>query len=122
MKNIFDGSEFKKLTAPQVEVIKEISEHISVVTKHVEEMTDERKKANNITDHKKQAELIIAAFIGSFRHNCAQCCKDCPYAKKQDCPAKYAMYYQCIIHIDKFDAKIRCCSHGLHRFNLKIYF
>ena len=55
LKNIFDSSEFKKIAAPQIDVIKEISEHISVVKKDVEEMIEERKKANNISDHKKQA-------------------------------------------------------------------
>lgn len=55
LKNIFDGSEFKKLAGPQIEVIKEISEHILIVKKNVEDMIEERKKANNITDHKKQA-------------------------------------------------------------------
>lgn len=55
MKDIFDGGEFKKNAATQLEMIKEISERISTIKNTVDEMTEERKKANTIDDHKKQA-------------------------------------------------------------------
>jgi glutamine synthetase len=55
LKHIFDGADFKKVAASQIEMIKDISERVSAIKVKVEEMTEERKKANNITDHKKQA-------------------------------------------------------------------
>ncbi|MBL7893562.1 MAG: glutamine synthetase type III, partial [Bacteroidia bacterium] len=55
MKDIFDGGEFKKNAATQLEMIKEISERISTIKNSVDDMTEERKKANTIEDHKKQA-------------------------------------------------------------------
>lgn len=55
MKSIFTGSEYKTVSQAQVDMIKEISEHLGAIRKHVEEMTEERKKANNLTDAKKQA-------------------------------------------------------------------
>ncbi|MBI2269160.1 MAG: glutamine synthetase III [Bacteroidetes bacterium] len=55
MKDIFDGVEFKKNAATQLEMIKEISERISTIKNSVDNMTEERKKANAIEDHKKQA-------------------------------------------------------------------
>ncbi|MEO6883699.1 MAG: glutamine synthetase III [Bacteroidia bacterium] len=55
IKQLFDAAEFKKATAAQMEMIREISERISTIKKNVDDMTEERKKANVITDHKKQA-------------------------------------------------------------------
>lgn len=55
LKNILSGSEYTKIAAPQLEVIKEISEHIAVIKTNVEEMTEARKKANTIEDHRKHA-------------------------------------------------------------------
>jgi glutamine synthetase len=49
------GSDFKKSSGIQMEMITEISEHISVIKKNVDEMTEERKKANQITEMRKQA-------------------------------------------------------------------
>jgi glutamine synthetase len=40
----------------QLELIKEISERVGVIYTHVEQMTEARKKANAIEDHKKQAQ------------------------------------------------------------------
>lgn len=55
LKQILSGSEFTKVASPQLDMIKEISEHIAVIKKNVEEMTEARKKANTIEDHRKQA-------------------------------------------------------------------
>ncbi len=55
MKNIFSGPEFKKVADAQLNMIKEISEHITFIKDEVEQMIAERKKANNLEGAKKQA-------------------------------------------------------------------
>ena len=54
MKNIL-GNDFKKGAELQLEMIKEISEHISVIKRTTDNMVEERKKANNLDSPKKQA-------------------------------------------------------------------
>ncbi|MFL5754236.1 MAG: glutamine synthetase III [Bacteroidia bacterium] len=55
LKNIFSASEFKDAAAHQLDIVKEISEHINVIKSDVWKMTEERKKANNLDSAKKQA-------------------------------------------------------------------
>jgi len=55
LKNLFNAAEFKKIGTTQLEMIEEISEHISMIKKHVEAMVEERKKTNAIENAKKQA-------------------------------------------------------------------
>jgi glutamine synthetase len=55
LKDIFGASDFKKTAAIQIEMIKEISEHVSTIKNNVDAMIEERKKANALTDVKKQA-------------------------------------------------------------------
>jgi glutamine synthetase len=49
------GAEFKKTAQIQLDMISEISEHVNIIKTKVDEMTEARKKANAITDVKKQA-------------------------------------------------------------------
>ncbi len=56
LKEIFNAAEYKKAAGTQLEMIMEISEHIAAIRKLVDEMTEARKKANALTDHKKMAE------------------------------------------------------------------
>jgi glutamine synthetase len=49
------GAGFKKLAEVQLSTIEEISERISKISKNVEAMTEERKKANGLSDARKQA-------------------------------------------------------------------
>ena len=49
------GTGFKKLAEVQLSTIEEISERISKISKNVEAMTEERKKANGLSDARKQA-------------------------------------------------------------------
>lgn len=56
LKEIFSAAEFKKAAGTQLEMIMEISEHIAAIRKLVDEMTEARKKANALDDHKKMAE------------------------------------------------------------------
>ncbi|MCC7301248.1 MAG: glutamine synthetase III [Bacteroidia bacterium] len=55
IKNILSGSEYTKVAGPQLDMIKEISEHIAVIKENVEHMIEARKKANGIDDHRKHA-------------------------------------------------------------------
>ncbi|MGZ4060592.1 MAG: glutamine synthetase type III, partial [Bacteroidia bacterium] len=55
LKEIMSPADFKKNGQIQLEMITEISEHINVIKTKVDEMTEARKKANAVTDVKKQA-------------------------------------------------------------------
>ncbi|HXB41960.1 MAG TPA: glutamine synthetase type III, partial [Bacteroidia bacterium] len=55
MKNILSGADFKKASDVQLDTIKEISEHVTIIKNAVENMIEERKKANNLDSAKKQA-------------------------------------------------------------------
>jgi glutamine synthetase len=54
LKEIF-GEEYKNLAGNRIEIIKEISEHITGVRSKVEEMIEARKKANVIDNEKEKA-------------------------------------------------------------------
>jgi glutamine synthetase len=55
LKNILSAEEFKTVAKTQLELIKEISERVTKIKTEAEEMTEERKKANNLDSAKKQA-------------------------------------------------------------------
>jgi glutamine synthetase len=55
LKNILSAEEFKTVAKTQLELIKEISERVTKIKTEAEEMTEERKKANNLETAKKQA-------------------------------------------------------------------
>jgi glutamine synthetase len=55
LKEIMNDAEFKKVSKIQMEMIMDISERINIIKTKVDEMTEARKKANVITDIKKQA-------------------------------------------------------------------
>ncbi|MFL5762310.1 MAG: glutamine synthetase III [Bacteroidia bacterium] len=55
LKDILSAADFKKAAQIQLEMISDISEHINVIKTKVDEMTEARKKANAISDVKKQA-------------------------------------------------------------------
>ncbi len=57
LKNILDSKNFGKVAGPQLEIIMEISDHLGTIKSHVDTMVEERKNANIIEDHKKQAEM-----------------------------------------------------------------
>jgi glutamine synthetase len=55
LKEVFSDAEFKRLAGARKEVIVTISDHISSIKKLVNEMVEERKKANVIQDTYKMA-------------------------------------------------------------------
>lgn len=55
LRDLFGEKEFKKLASIQLELIEAISAHASIIKKSVDEMTEERKKANALSDTRKMA-------------------------------------------------------------------
>ncbi|MGQ7946873.1 glutamine synthetase III family protein [Flavobacterium sp. WC2509] len=72
LKDIF-GSEFESIAKEQIILIKEISGHIEGINSKVEEMTEERKKANNLTDAQVMAEMYcnnVKPYFEIIRNHC----------------------------------------------------
>jgi glutamine synthetase len=72
LKEILSGGEFKKAAQIQLEMIMAISDHINVIKTKVDEMTEARKKANALTDVKKQAVDYcdkVKAYFDEIRYN-----------------------------------------------------
>ena len=55
LREVFSDNEFEKLAAARKEMIVTISDHISSIKKLVNQMVEERKKANVITEPFKKA-------------------------------------------------------------------
>ena len=55
LKEVFNDIEYERLAGARKEVIVTISDHISLIKKLVNEMVEERKKANVIEDNYKKA-------------------------------------------------------------------
>jgi glutamine synthetase len=55
LKEIFGDKDLKKLASIQLELIESISEHILIIKKSVDEMTEERKIANALTNGREMA-------------------------------------------------------------------
>jgi glutamine synthetase len=72
LKEILSGSDFKKAAHIQLDMITAISEHINIIKTKVDEMTEARKKANAISDVKKQAIEYcdkVKAYFDDIRYN-----------------------------------------------------
>jgi glutamine synthetase len=72
LKTIFEDKEFGQVAATQMGIIHEISDHVGTIKKHVDEMVEERKKANAIEDHKKQAQAYcdkVKAHFETIRYH-----------------------------------------------------
>src|ERR1700739_762964 len=73
MKNIFAAADFKKVSDAQLEMIKEISERVTIIKTDVEKMIEERKKANALENAKKQAHAYcdkVKPLFESIRYHC----------------------------------------------------
>ncbi len=66
LKEVLDIKTFVKLSNSQMQNIKEISEHISIVRQLVAEMVEKRKKANKIDDTIEKAELYNKEILPFF--------------------------------------------------------
>jgi glutamine synthetase len=72
MKEIMSATEFKKYAESQMDLIKEISDRVSLIKNEAVLMTEERKKANNLDSAKKQANAYnekVKAYFDSIRYN-----------------------------------------------------
>ena len=72
LKNILSASDYKKASDTQINLIKEISERVSIIKKAADDMTEERKKANNLDSAKKQAHAYcekVKPFFELIRYN-----------------------------------------------------
>ncbi|MFT5254490.1 MAG: glutamine synthetase, partial [Flavobacteriales bacterium] len=72
LKDIF-GSDFENIAKEQIIIIKSISKHIEGINSKVLEMTNERKKANVLTDVQKMAEAYcdnVKPYFEIIREHC----------------------------------------------------
>jgi len=72
MKEILSPAEFKVVAKSQLELIKEISEKVTIIKTEADLMTEERKKANNLDSAKKQAHAYcekVKPYFESMRYN-----------------------------------------------------
>jgi glutamine synthetase len=72
LKEIF-GKDFEKIAKEQISLIKEISLHIEGINKNVDDMTEERKKANNLDTAEKMAEAYcdkVKPYFEIIREHC----------------------------------------------------
>jgi glutamine synthetase len=72
LKQIFSAGEFKKGAETQIALIKEISERVNIIKKAADDMTEERRKANNLDNAKKQAHAYcdkVKPFFDTIRYN-----------------------------------------------------
>ncbi|HEX9150784.1 MAG TPA: glutamine synthetase type III, partial [Flavobacterium sp.] len=72
LKDIF-GDEFKTIAKEQIVLIKDISKHIEGINSKVVEMTNERKKANVMTDAQEMAEAYcnnVKPYFEIIREHC----------------------------------------------------
>ena len=72
MKEILSPAEFKTVAKSQLELIKEISEKVTIIKTEADLMTEERKKANNLDNAKKQAHAYcekVKPYFESMRYN-----------------------------------------------------
>ena len=72
LKEIY-GTNYKKMAGQQLEIIENISSHIEKINQAVTEMTEERKKANNLNDFEKAAEhycFKVKPYFDVIRYHC----------------------------------------------------
>jgi glutamine synthetase len=72
LKEIMSAEEFKIVAKTQLELIKEISERVTLIKTEAMEMTEARKKANTLDSGKKQAHAYcdkVKPYFESIRYN-----------------------------------------------------
>jgi glutamine synthetase len=80
MKDIMTAEEFKTVAKTQLELIKEISERVTTIKTEAYEMTEERKKANNLDSAKKQAHAYcdkVKPYFDTIRYQNTGKCFTC---------------------------------------------
>ncbi|WP_299162851.1 glutamine synthetase III [uncultured Tenacibaculum sp.] len=71
LKEIF-GEEFKKFSKEQIDLIQKISNHIAEINSKIEQMTDERKKANKLVGQKNADAYCdkVTPYFEEIRYHC----------------------------------------------------
>jgi len=72
LKEVLDAKTYTALSKNQLDTIREISEHISVIRNQVHKMTDARKVANNMDNIEKQAHAYrekVLSFFDEIRYH-----------------------------------------------------
>ncbi len=72
LKDIFE-KDFTKIAKEQIELIKEISEHIAGINHNIDEMIEQRKQANNLDNTEKMAEAYcnkVKPYFEIIRSHC----------------------------------------------------
>ncbi len=72
LKAIFDSKAFNKAAGAQLEIIQEISEHVTIIKNSIDEMIEARKTANKISDAKKLAVAYcykVQPFFETIRYH-----------------------------------------------------
>jgi glutamine synthetase len=71
LKNIF-GNDFKKHAKEQIDLIEKISSHIAGINSKVEQMTDQRKKANQLKGQKSADAYCnkVKPYFEEIRYHC----------------------------------------------------
>jgi glutamine synthetase len=72
LKAIFDAKAFNKAAGAQLEIIQEISEHVTIIKNSIDEMIEARKTANKISDAKKLAVAYcykVQPFFETIRYH-----------------------------------------------------
>ena len=72
LKSIFDEDEYKELAGARLELIKEVSSHISYIKAKVRDMVEERKKANKLEDLRKKADAYskkVFPYLDDIRYH-----------------------------------------------------
>jgi len=71
LKEIY-GEEYKKLAGNRIELIKEISDHVSQIKTDVNDMVEARKVANKVSDEKEKCKAYsktIAPYLDQIRYH-----------------------------------------------------
>ncbi|MEN8230080.1 MAG: glutamine synthetase III [Bacteroidota bacterium] len=71
LKEIY-GEDYKSLAGNRIELIKEISDHVTAIKEGVNEMVDARKVANKMKDEKEKAKAYsktVAPFLDKIRYH-----------------------------------------------------
>ncbi len=71
LKDVLDEEDYKKASAEQLKIIREISSRLSMIISKKEEMTKERKKANKIEDVREKAIAYcdkVVPYLDSIRY------------------------------------------------------
>ena len=71
LKEIY-GDDYKSLAGKRIELIKEISDHVTAIKSGVNDMVEARKQANKLEDEKEKANTyskVIAPFLDNIRYH-----------------------------------------------------